>query len=304
MSIPHLRLGASLYVPATRPDLVAVASGERYPGLKSVILCTEDSILTGHVEMALANLQECLPSIGHERPMIFIRPRNADVLARILEIRCIERIDGFVLPKATGDNIATYARIVPRPFLLMPTLETREVFDPAALTGLRSVLMTEGMRERVLALRIGGNDLLNLLAIRRRPQTTIYDTALGPVIASLITAFRPFGFPLTAPVFDDFGDTDTLNDEVSRDLQYGLVGKTAIHPLQVALIERHYRVAQQDLDMAWRILERDAPAVFQMDGVMCEPATHTEWARSIVERAEVYGIEGQEAFQDRRMVLS
>ncbi|GAB3455102.1 HpcH/HpaI aldolase/citrate lyase family protein [Insolitispirillum peregrinum] len=304
MSISHLRLGASLYVPATRPDLLAVASGERYPGLKSVILCTEDSILNRQVEMALANLQECLPLIGCNRPLLFIRPRNSDVLTRLLGIRGIERIDGFVLPKATVDTVTAYARIIPRSFLLMPTLETREVFDPVALAGLRSVLMADGVRERVLALRIGGNDLLNLLAIRRLPQRTLYDTALGSLIASLVTTFRPFGFPLTAPVFDDFGDMDTLNAEVSRDLEHGLIGKTAIHPLQVSLIERHYRVAQQDFDMAWRILDQDAPAVFQVDGVMCEPATHMEWARSVVERAEVYGVEGQETFLDRRLIVS
>ena len=304
MTISHLRLGASLYVPATRPDLAAVANGERHPGLKSVILCTEDSILPGQVDVALGNLRECLPQIAHERPLVFIRPRNPDVLARILGMRGVERIDGFVLPKATKESVAAYAGIVPARFLLMPTLETREAFDPAAVAGLRSALSVPGVRERVLALRIGGNDLLNLLGIRRLPRRTIYDTAIGPVVASLVAAFRPFGFPLTAPVFDDFGDMETLNVEVIRDLEHGLVGKTAIHPFQVSRIERHYRVPDADLGMALRILDRDAPAVFQVEGEMCEPATHSEWARSIIERAEVYGVEGQETFLDRRLVVS
>lgn len=304
MTISHLRLGASLYVPAIRPDLAAVANGERHPELKSVILCTEDSILSGQVDTALANLRECLPQIGGDRPLVFIRPRNADVLGCILALRGIERIDGFVLPKATRSNLAAYAAMVPDHFAIMPTVETREAFDPGCLAGLREAMSVPGVRERILAVRIGGNDLLNLLGVRRLPRRTIYDTVAGPVVASLVSAFRPFGFPLTAPVFDDFGDTETLNEEVFRDLEHGLIGKTAIHPFQVARIERHYRVAPSDLEMAWRVLDRDSPGVFQVDGVMCEPATHSEWARSIVARAEIYGVEGKETFLDKRLVVS
>jgi citrate lyase beta subunit len=239
----------------------------------------------------LGNLRESLPQIGGNRPLVFIRPRNAEVLARILGLRGIERIDGFVLPKATAENVAAYAGMIPQRFLLMPTLETSEAFDPSAMAGLRFALSVPGIRERILALRIGGNDLLNLLGIRRSPKRTIYDTAVGPVVASLVAAFRPFGFPLTAPVFDDFNDLETLSEEVARDLEHGLVGKTAIHPFQVSSIEQHYRVRSADFNMACKILDRQAPAVFQVDGIMCEPATHTEWARSIVERAEVYGEE-------------
>lgn len=305
MTISHLRLGASLYVPATRPDILAVANGDRHPGLRSAILCTEDSILPGQVEAALDNLRECLPRIRAERPLVFVRPRDPETLSRILAIRGVERIDGFVLPKATVESVSAYAALAPGRFLLMPTLETREAFDPVAISALRDLLSAPGLKERILALRIGGNDLLNLLGIRRRPGRTIYDTAVGPVIASLVATFRPHGFPLIAPVFDGFGDPETLDEEVMRDLEHGLVGKTAIHPYQVGRIERHYRVGRSELEAAEAILASDAPAVFQIDAVMCEPATHSEWARSIVERAEVYGVEGTETtFLDRRLVVS
>jgi citrate lyase beta subunit len=298
--ISCLRLGASLYVPATRPDLAAVANGDRHPFLRSVILCTEDSILAEHVESALDNLRDCLPGIGGNRPLVFIRPRNTEILRRIVAMRGIERIDGFVLPKATKDTVAVQAALIPDRFLLMPTLETHHVFDPAALAELRHCLSVPEIRARVLALRIGGNDLLNLLGIRRRRGRTFYETAAGPVVASLVAAFRPFGFPLTAPVFDDFEDADTLHAEVMRDLEHGLVGKTAIHPAQVGGIERHYRVSTADMEMARRILDTDAPAVFQVDGVMCEPTTHAQWAGSILERAEIYGVEGTDAHPNRR----
>ncbi len=304
-ALSPLRLGASLYVPATRPDLVAVANGDRHAFLRSVILCTEDSIRSEQVDAALENLRACLPQFAPGGPLVFIRPRNPEILSRIIAMPGIERVDGFVLSKATTAAMADYVDLIPRRFLLMPTLETREIFDGAAVSELRECLSAPGLKERILALRIGGNDILNMLGIRRRPGRTIYDTAAGPVVAALVAAFRPFGFALTAPVFDDFGDLDTLRDEVIRDLEHGLVGKTAIHPGQVGAIERQYLVSEQDLEMARRILATDAPAVFQFDQVMCEPATHMEWARTIVEQALIYGVEGCDgASLDRRMVAS
>ena len=41
---------------------------------------------------------------------------------------------------------------------------------------------------------IGGNDLLNLLGLRRQRGHTLYETPLGAVIARLVTTFKPHGF--------------------------------------------------------------------------------------------------------------
>ncbi len=304
--ISALELGASLYVPATRGDLVAVANGERYPFLRSVIFCTEDSILPHQLEIALGNLRDALTRLSGEGPLLFIRPRDPHTLARILALPGIEQITGFVLPKSTAESVAQHIAHLPANshFHLMPTLETREVFDPQAMRELRRLLSAPQLRERILALRVGGNDLLNLLGIRRRPGRTIYDTAIGTTIAALVTTFKPFGFHLTAPVFDDFGDPETLQEEVLRDLDHGLSGKTAIHPTQIAAIEQHYRVPAAHLEMAQRIVDEEAPAVFQMDRVMCEPATHVEWARTTIARATIYGTEETVPFFDRRFAVT
>jgi citrate lyase beta subunit len=268
---------------------LAVANGERYPGLRSVILCTEDSIRSEEVEAGLAHLAALMPRLTKRGPSVFIRPRNPQVLQRILAMRGIERIDGFVLPKVTAEVFADYVALIPASFALMPTLETREAFDPWAMAALRQVFLQDAVRGRILALRIGGNDLLNLIGVRRKPGQTLYDTAIGQVIAALVTTFLPDGFALTAPVFDNFGDPKTLDKEVLCDIEHGLIGKTAIHPHQIERIERHYKVAFSDLEAAQAILMSDAPAVFQIGKVMCEPATHTAWAKTIVARAALYG---------------
>lgn len=292
----QVELGASMYVPCTHPaeTLVAIGNGEKYPQLRSVIFCTEDAVREDQVNGALKNLAEALGGFNNnERPLRFIRVRNPHIMGECLAMRGIERIDGFVLPKLTAGNLGHYLALVGErsPFLLMPTLETAEVFDAAEMSRLRRMLEEDPRaRGRILCLRIGGNDLLNCLRIRRDPRRTIYDTPVGDLISRLAGEFIPHGFGLTAPVFESMENVEVLADEVSIDLNRGLIGKTAIHPDQIEAIEAGYGVSRGDLDEAHRILAPDAPAVFRMGGRMCEPTTHSNWARDIIERARIYGV--------------
>jgi citrate lyase beta subunit len=296
MRISQADLGASMYVPTTqKPDnLVEIGNGIKFPFLRSVIYCTEDAVREDELHGALRNLSAALVCLNdNERPLRFIRVRNPHVMGLCLAMNGIEKIDGFVLPKLTASNLGNYlAQINDKsPFLLMPTLETVEVFDYHEMNKLRRMLQDDPRaRGRILCLRIGGNDLLNCLRIRRDPKRTIYDTPVGDLISRLAGEFIPYGFGLTAPVFESFENPDVLAEEVSIDINRGLFGKTAIYPNQIETIENGFRVSQTDLDEAKRILEPDAPAVFRMGGRMCEPTTHSKWARDILERARIYGV--------------
>lgn len=296
--ISPLHLGASLYVPATRPDLVPLANGEKL-GLRSIILCTEDAIAAHEVPAALRNLAHALRRLTPAPLLRFVRVRTPQVLRELLTCDGVEQLTGFVFPKATRCNLEEYFACLPadRPYLVMPILETAQVFDPAEMHKLRMMLGRDCYRRRILSLRIGGNDLLQLLGLRRPRHRTIYAGPLGPVIAQLVATFRPHGFNLSGPVFEVLGQKRLLARETRRDLEYGLFGKSAIHPEQVPVIEAQYRVPRQDLEVAEKILEPDAPPVFRLHGAMCEPATHRGWAESIVERARLYGVRSDASSQ-------
>jgi citrate lyase beta subunit len=287
-----LRLGASLYVPATRDDLAPIANGRKYPSLRSVIFCTEDAVRPDELHRALDNLKSLLPGLEPSELLRFVRVRNPLVLHALLEMDAVERLTGFVLPKVTRHNLEQYlpAFTSPHQFEVMPTLETVEVFDPQEMAILRQMLLQPVYRDRVLSLRIGGNDLFNLLGMRRPRGRTIYRTPLGPVISQLVTTFLPYGFNATGPVFEYLDQQKVLECEVRNDLAQGLFGKTAIHPRQVALIERHYRVRPCEVQMAERILDETSPAVFRSCDAMCEPATHRRWAAQVLDRARLYGV--------------
>ncbi|MGZ4955922.1 MAG: HpcH/HpaI aldolase/citrate lyase family protein [Methylobacter sp.] len=290
-SISPWCLGASLYMPAHRLDLMDCANGEKLETVRSMIFCTEDAVSHAELNSSLRHLGLCLQGFRDTPNRFrFIRARNPEILARLLDLPDIEKIDGFVLPKFNETNFHAYFdQLQDTSFKVMPTLETRDVFDVGAMNELRRGLLQHDIFSRILMLRIGGNDLMNLLGIRRPRNMTLYETPLGHAIAQLVMVFKPYGFSLAAPVFEYLEDAVTLQKEIQLDLAHGLIGKTAIHPSQVPVIEAMYGVNNEDYEMALALNQSASPAVFRMHGAMCEVETHKQWGRDIIDRRQRYG---------------
>lgn len=292
------QLGATLYMPAVRDDIADVILHNKIPGLRSLVICLEDAIGEDDLPQALHNLQQVLNSLNAARqsagsahwPLVFIRPRHSEMGAWLVENCDLAAIDGLVLPKFTRDSLPVWWQILEHSHLsLMPTLETEEVFDVLQMRELAETLQQHPVRSRILALRIGGNDLMNILALRRSRHYTLYDSPMGYTIQMLIAVFGSRDFALTAPVCEHIDDRQIMDSELALDIAHGLVGKTAIHPSQIAIIEQALMVSASDHEDALRILN-SSQAVFKSQGAMCEPATHRRWAAAILARAQVYGI--------------
>lgn len=286
-------LGATIYCPAIYDDLYAVASGHKYANCRSLVICLEDAVSAQDIELGLKNLAKLLHAfaqfgVPEHAPFVFVRPRNIDMAQTLSAWKHIELICGFVLPKFTLASIDAWKKAVPATLQIMPTLETSEFFDNGYIREFRQALQQD--MSSILALRIGGNDLLNCLSIRRPRHLTIYDTPLLTLIHQLIGQLVPYGFKLTAPVFEHYSDLGLLRQEVEHDVRLGLVGKTAIHPSQIDVIHESFQVRHEDFLDAQDILQQDAKAVFSANGSMLEPATHKQWAIQIIERAEYYGV--------------
>jgi citrate lyase beta subunit len=294
-------LGATLYMPATRADLLDVVFRAKLPELRSLVVCLEDAVADIDVDTALSNLHALLSAIDDrsgrpaDGPLLFVRPRDSAMAAVLNDWPLMRHVDGFVVPKLTLRNLGAWERAVTNPDLfLMPTLETTDVFNPVAMVELGQALKAN-LNQRIIALRIGGNDLMGGLGLRRNPATTLYSTPMGYVIPMLAGVMGSQGFSLTAPVFEQLATPNLLSEELELDIAHGLVGKTAIHPSQISIIQDSLRVSLEDLNSAKLIVSDVAPAVFKHNDVMCEPATHYKWAIKILERAEWHGVRQPDA---------
>jgi len=287
-------LGATLYIPAVKSDLFEVVSGQKYPLLKSVVICLEDAILENEISLAMNNLRQVLVTLSSTAKskalQVFIRPRHVEMAVEIITSMPLTHIDGFVLPKFDNDTLFAWDNACRYTELKwMPTLETAQAHDAFAMRELAVQLSRTRNQERVLALRIGGNDLMSCLGIRRNAKQTLYEGPLGYTIGMLVATFASQKYVLTAPVFERFDDVETLNRELKQDIAYGLVGKTAIHPSQLLPIHNAFRVNYSDYKAALQILKSDK-AVYKWDNSMAEPATHSNWANNIIHRANIYGV--------------
>lgn len=280
-------LGASLYVPATRPDLTATLSR---PDLRSVIVCTEDAVRVDELVHAVRNLEAALRGLDGRGPRVFFRPRNREVLERLVDVTAADRLSGVVVPKCTPGRLHRWLRHAqPRPdWTFMPILETAEAFDPIWLREFADVVRRAG--ERVLLVRVGGTDLSRCLGVRLPPGRTVYDGPLAVTLARIVEVMAPAGIALAAPIHEALDDRLTLRREVETDLAHGFVSKGALTPAQAHAIEACFAVEPDELHEARRLLDPDAPAVFRSRGRLCEPATHGAWAARIVERAEAFGV--------------
>ena len=280
-------LAPMLYVPANRRDLSEVISGSRNLGVCCLAICLEDSVRANDRPAAAAALCRALQTTPSLPRPVFARPASAAALEWLLDQDGIERLTGFILPKATVDSIHVWLELTRNLFTILPILESSEALDPWGRRDLAQACAAH--RSVIPCARIGANDLFALLGGLRRPKgRIIYDTPVGTVIDGLIEAFSMQDIRLCGPVFDRLEDHATFDLEIKADIERGLFAKTSLNPRQVDRIWRCYEPDPEEIDEADRILQPECPAVFGYNGTMLEPACHSRWASRLLERRQIY----------------
>lgn len=222
-------LGATLYIPADRPDLGATVAKRAAEGVCSMVLDLEDAVDEGAAGTALSTvvgvLDELAATREATRAMLFVRVRSAECISRIASAVAAGRevLTGFVVPKfcaASGDRflreITDAGRILGRHLYCMPVLESAELAfcetRDAELMAIADVLA--GYRDSVLALRIGATDMCGVFGIRRDRDLTIYDVrVIADAISDIVNYFGRAdgtGYVITGPVWEYFADHERL----------------------------------------------------------------------------------------------
>lgn len=221
-------LGASLYIPAIRDDIAGDVLKRARTGSSSVIICLEDSVPDARLEEAELKLVEALKKLkeidSKNLPMIFVRPRDPDHLARIeLMIRpYLSVLTGFSLPKFTKDNaeafmeqITVYSFASRTHLYAMPILESPTIiYGETRQEELRSIYETcQNYSRHVLNIRIGATDMASPYSLRRSRDLNIYDVkVIAAAIGDIVNVFgrAEDGFTISGPVWEHFTDRERL----------------------------------------------------------------------------------------------
>ncbi len=256
-----------LYVPGDRPETVAKALG---CGADVVIVDLEDAVAPDRKAYARAATAELLADPVTASPdavPVHVRVHGED---DIRALTGLPGLSGLRLPKITHavsvHHVAAVAPGVPLYPLLESALAVEHAYSIASA------------HHDVRGIALGEADLRADLGVRE-------DFGLDFARSRLVVAARAAALPPPAQsVFPDVRDLDGLWTSCVRGRGLGLLGRAAIHPRQLEVIERAFRPTAREVEEAAEIIaasEVDAGALALPDGRFVDAAVVASARRTL-----------------------
>ncbi|MBQ2115783.1 MAG: HpcH/HpaI aldolase/citrate lyase family protein, partial [Lachnospiraceae bacterium] len=241
-------------------------------------------------------------------PKIFIRVRNPEQINRLTKDlnSCIKIISGFIIPKFSPENAKNYINAIiyanelsKKALYMMPIYENSSIIDLRnrieILYSLKDSLSK--IEDRVLNIRVGGNDLCHAFGFRRHDNESIHSIKpISNIFSDIVTIYGT-DYIISGPVWEYYAGEhwkEGLIEEINEDKLCGFIGKTVIHPNQIDIVNNSYKVSKKDYQDAQAILNWNKHSNAFVSGSnsnerMNEYKTHSNWAQQILYLAEVFG---------------
>lgn len=269
-----IRLRSLLFVPGTRPDMVAKMP--RF-GPDAVVVDLEDAVAADDKVAARTSAMEAVDALTGQadRPrLVFIRVNqsgtpwhDADLTAALASTA-----DGVVLPKlqSVGERDAVLSRMGGAQILLAGIESALGVADARAL-----------LADGVSAAYFGAEDFAADVGGRRTPGNLEVLYARSQVAL----AGRLAGVPVLDQIVADIHDAERFRADAQQGADLGYVGKICIHPAQVALAHEAFTPSEEALAHARKVIAASASGVGLLDGEMVDEV-HVTMARTVLARGD------------------
>jgi len=267
------RLRSLLFVPGTRPDMVA-----KMPRFApdAVVVDLEDAVAAGDKDSARTSATravDALAAVADRPPLIFIRINqpgtpwhDEDVHAAL---GC--QADGLVLPKleSVAERDAVLSRMDSGRLLLAGIESALGVADARRL-----------LSRGVGAAYFGAEDYVADLGGRR----TRGNLEVLYARSQVALAGRLAGVPVLDQIVADVHDAERFRADAQQGADLGYVGKICIHPSQVTLTHEVFTPTPEVIAHARRVVGASAEGVSLLDGEMVDEV-HVTMARKVLARA-------------------
>ena len=288
---------SKLFVPGSRPELFEKALAGEADGLSFDL---EDAVAESRKAEARQALRDFLlrvadPTVKRGKVLI-VRVNPLDTPHFQADVAAVVRpgLDLLNLPKpeSPAEVLAAVAALeqaerdngVTRPVRLLLNIETPR--------GLRNAAALAGSHPRVAGLQMGLGDLFEPLGIARRDPDTVRQ-----VMFAIRMAAGEAGVFAYDGAFADVRDSDGYSAEAGMARRLGFLGKSCIHPSQVALANAAFRPTNDEIAHALKVVEAAKSAessgigAWMVDGRMVD-APFLSRARAVVETAVRMGLAG------------
>lgn len=246
----------ALYVPGDRPDRFAKAAAS---GADIVVVDLEDAVVPDHKVAARAEVLAWLPAAAAGTVDVRVNALGTawghEDLTALPDTPALRAVR---LPKVTcADDVSAAAALLrpsrlPLHCLIESALGVENAYRIAAAP-------------RTAALALGEADLASELG-------TSGEDALGWIRSRIVVAARAAELePPMMSVYADLGDLDGLAESCRQGARAGFLGRMAVHPRQIAVIDKAFRPGTAEVDAAHALLAALDQGVEDGNGVIVAP---------------------------------
>ena len=243
MKIPNLPIRSYLYVPGSDPRRIEKALASE---ADAVILDLEDAVAPNRKEEARTTVAEVLRS-EHEKP-VFVRINAPDSVLAEEDVEAVAgpRLAGLRLPKTESPE--SVRRVAQRLENLGCEAGLQCLIESAL--GLELAFEIARAHEKVVGMSLGEADLAADLGVRG-------DAGLLYARSRLVAATRAAGLPgPVQSVYTNVRDTEGLRRSTMEGKNMGFVGRSAIHPAQIEVINEVFTPTEEEVAEAKDLLAR------------------------------------------------
>lgn len=284
-----MKLRSLLFVPGDSERKFAKA---QTTGADALILDLEDSVAPSQKSRAREHVATLLRDDAARAWFFFVRVNALDTGLTLDDLAAVVQpgLDGLLIPKANGgDDIVRFGHYLDAleakagmaagavKLAVVATETPRAMFNLAsyAPAPARLVALTWGAED--LAAAVGATDNRESDGAWTEPYRMVRTQCLFAASAAEVT-------PIDT-IHADFRDAEGLERDCRRSRRDGFLGRMAIHPDQVAIINRCYAPSDAEIAHARRIVEAFAAdpgaGAIGLDGKMID-IPHLKAARKVI----------------------
>jgi citrate lyase subunit beta/citryl-CoA lyase len=265
-----------LYVPADRGDRVekAIASAAH-----AVIVDLEDGVAPGAKEQARANLSSHLAEPREKPVYVRINSLRTGLAEADLEVVASLAVAGIHVPKVDGPaDVAAVLALLPAPHRLHCLIESAAAVEAAYAIA---------SEPAVAGISLGEADL--------RSETGALEAGVDWARARIVNAAVAAGLPRPPQsVYPRLHDDEGLARSCRRGRELGHLGRAAIHPEQLPIIEQAYLPTAEEAERAAATVARlETLGAGTLESSEFVDAAMLAAAQQVLALAERYGAAGQ-----------
>ena len=284
-----------MFVPVTAEKFVKTGADR---GADAIILDLEDAVAPSQKERARTLIADAIPQVNRNGADVLVRVnRPWRLLVRDLEAAVIPGVCALMLTKVDSpEHVQAIEAIVDE-------LEAERGLPHGGIKFIALVEDAKGFfkiehiatsSRRLVGLSLGSEDFAADIGAQADPEVLFYPKQ-RTLFAARMAGIMPMGF---VGSIADFRDQEAFRAIVRRSRRMGFMCASAIHPLQVSVLNEEFQPTPEDVDRAERMVKAydDAYAqglgAVQFEGAMIDVPVVNR-ARNVLNRARALAARGR-----------